>query len=186
MRLFLGIRIPNTIRDSLQKFKTALTTPDENVKWIAPDNLHLTLKFFGEVEQTRLETLENALHQSVIDQKRFSLQVQGTGFFPREQKAKVLWAGIQDPSNGLNKIADSIEKFSVQAGFPPNDNPFSAHLTMARFSSPPAAVFLEKIRSYRSFLFGEMEVKEFFIIQSQLRSSGSDYTLLKKFDLNVH
>jgi len=156
----------------------------KKVKWVRLENVHLTLKFLGEVEENRLEELKNALKKSVKGQKGFTLQVKGAGVFPNVKRPKVLWAGIEDSSKSLEKLAGNVEEAAVATGFSSNDKPFSAHLTVARIdpSSPPDLTGV--LKQYENFLFGEIPVEKIGLVQSRLMPSGPQYTLLEECPFN--
>lgn len=184
MRVFVAIEISDEMREQLENFKknfSKFSETTKKIKWIKPDNFHLTLKFFGEIEEERLPLLKTSLSKSITNQNPFMLDVKGVGCFPDLRRPRVLWAGIQQGSDTLKTLAEAVEKSSVSAGFPPSDKPFSAHLTIARFQMPPEQAFLEKIKQYESFSFGRIAVNKMNLIQSKLSPAGPHYTVLEEF-----
>ena len=187
MRLFVAVKIPDEVRQSLEHFCReikASTALPKKVKWARPENLHLTLKFFGEIEESRLEELLTALSRSMGNREPFSATARGIGVFPENAPPRVLWAGVDDPEEGLKKLAGSIEQETVLAGFPPSDKPFSAHLTLARFPTVPGAGIKDEVLKRENSVFGEIRVRAVSLIQSRLEASGPVYADLKEFFLH--
>lgn len=184
MRLFVGIKVSDLVQKSVDDFKkrvSRFSEMEKKARWTQSENLHFTLKFFGEIEEDRLENLQISLLESVRNQTRFSLEVKGLGFFPSFHHARILWLGVTDGSDQLEKLAESLEKSSTFAGFKPADKPFSSHLTIARFPLPPSTNLLRELKGTDSLLFGRMSVDRIHLIQTVLNPSGPIYTHLKEF-----
>ncbi|MBI3012834.1 MAG: RNA 2',3'-cyclic phosphodiesterase [Elusimicrobia bacterium] len=184
MRLFVAIPIPETIQKTisgyLRSLKGSALLPAQ-VKWVASKNLHLTLKFLGEVPDDRLKSLQASLRQSVLGKNIFSLQMKGLGCFPDSKRARVLWVGVNDPAGRLSGLAERVESHAVDSGFERADKPFSAHLTLARFPFPCACD--SAIVNEKETLFGEFVVSNLSLIQSSLHPSGPIYTTVSEFNL---
>lgn len=187
MRLFVSVEISDDLRGALTKIKEDLShsLTLKEAKWVKPENLHLTLKFFGEVPENDLAALEQALVESVKGKKSFLIQVHGMGCFPNLQRPRVLWAGIKEGAQSLEALAKSVEENSVAAGFAPVDKPFSAHLTLARFTAAPPKDFLVMMENVSARSFGEMKIEKISLIESQLSPSGPRYTTLREFSLEI-
>ena len=187
MRLFVAVHIPGQVREALAEFcdqcKASPALP-KKVKWVEPENLHLTLKFFGEIEENRLEDLSKSLSRAFEDQEPFSVAARGIGIFPEKGSPRVLWAGIGDPDQRLRDLADSIDRETVSAGFPPSDHLFSAHLTLARFPLVHVKALKTEISKHQSRSFGEIRVQKSALVRSRLGPSGAVYTDLKEFYLH--
>ncbi len=186
MRLFAAIRVPEDLRRSLtlccEEIGRMPALP-RKTKWVKEDNIHLTLKFFGEVDETRLKALESAIVQSTRPSKAFSLSVRGIGSFSLKGFPRVLWAGVADPESELSRCAESLETQTIQSGFEPSDKPFSAHLTLARFLSNPRGDFGEILQRESARDFGSMTVDRIHLVESRLSSEGPIYSDLKEFPL---
>ena len=186
MRLFAAVKIPDETRESLARFCEDLRKYfplPQKVKWVETPNLHLTLKFFGEIEPGRLDGLGRALSLAAGKHRRFSARAKGAGTFPEGRPARVLWAGIEDPAGALSRLAESVESDTVAAGFSPSDKPFSPHLTLARFPIVPPSAFQTKLAGHPDPGFGEIKVDKVFLIESRLGPSGPVYLDLKEFHL---
>jgi 2'-5' RNA ligase len=189
VRLFVALEIPAAVRDNLAaqiKELRHLPAPlaDKRLRWVRPENLHVTLKFIGEVEAARLDGIRRALTAIGLDAP-VGLELRGLGFFPDERYPRVLWVGL-NASGNLPALARDIDRALEGQGIARDQRAFTPHLTLARFE--PRA-FDEKLRtaiqknSQREF--GAFEAREFHLIQSKLQPSGAAYTSLAAFPLTL-
>ena len=187
MRLFVALEIPVAVRDNLAaqiKELRDLPAPlaDKRLRWVRPENLHVTLKFIGEVEAAKLDGIRSALTAIGVGAP-VGLDFRGLGFFPAEEYPRVLWAGLKASGN-LPVLARDIDRALEGQGIARDERAFTPHLTLARFESRG---FDEKLRaaiqknSEREF--GAFEAREFHLIQSRLKPSGAEYTSLAAFPL---
>ena len=180
MRLFIGIQIPQTIRSAFASLLKDFRAIAPQVKWVRAENLHVTLKFLGETELTKLSALQNAL-AAVRSAEPVNLEFHGLGFFPDEKRPRVLWAGM-DASANLKALAADIDQAAHRLAFPLEDRPFTPHLTLARFPLPGLPPkLLHAIREKSSQSFGSLHAEEFHLIESNLKSTGAEYTTLQTF-----
>src|SRR5712692_9740696 len=131
MRLFVALEIPSTVRKNLAELLQSLRVVSPQTRWVRPENLHVTLKFIGEVPEARLGAIRSALAGVGSDQP-VTLDFRGLGFFPNEKHPRVFWAGIEASPN-LKILAAEIDKGTEKLGIPREQRPFSPHLTLARF-----------------------------------------------------
>jgi 2'-5' RNA ligase len=187
VRLFVALEIPVAVRDNLAaqiKELRDLPAPlaDKRLRWVRPENLHVTLKFIGEVEAAKLDGIRSALTAIGVGAP-VGLDFRGLGFFPAEEYPRVLWAGLKAWGN-LPVLARDIDRALEGQGIARDERAFTPHLTLARFESRG---FDEKLRaaiqknSEREF--GAFEAREFHLIQSRLKPSGAEYTSLAAFPL---
>lgn len=149
------------------------------VKWVAPHQLHFTLKFLGEVPEGRIAAAREALSRSVDGLSAFSLTLSGLGAFPRREAARVIWAGCTSGREPLEALAAGVEEAFVAAGFPPEERPFSAHLTLGRVREGGGGRSLSELLAREARrTFGEVVVKEAVLFQSVLGPSGPAYSPL--------
>jgi len=182
MRLFVAIEIPPDVRAALAALLQEFRVIAPPAKWVRAENMHITLKFLGETESTKLAAIQEAL-RTIRSGQAVALRFLGLGFFPNEKRAKVFWAGIESSAN-LPAIAAEIDRSMHRLGFPLENRPFTPHLTLARFEPPgiPAKLFAAaEERSAREF--GSLTAREFHLIQSKLKPSGAEYTTLHSFPL---
>lgn len=107
-----------------------------NAKWIPKENLHLTLAFLGHVDGERIPSISEAVARALEGHVDFVARVGGLGAFPSRTRARVLWAGLHDPTGGLAGLADAVATSLEPLGFEREVRAFQAHVTIARLRSP--------------------------------------------------
>lgn len=180
MRLFVAIEIPTDVRGALAAFLNELRGIAPLAKWVRAENLHLTLKFLGETDSSRLGAISKALC-SVRSPHPVDAAVSGLGFFPEDRRSRVFWAGLEASPN-LKTLAADIDHALHKVGFPLEERPFSPHLTLARFNppgTPPKLASLVKENAARGF--GSLSESQFHLIESKLKPTGAEYTTLQSF-----
>jgi 2'-5' RNA ligase len=180
MRLFVALEISTSIREKLAELLAALRAVSPQTRWVRPENLHVTLKFIGEVPEAKLAAIRRALTQVCSDQA-VTLDFRGLGFFPDERHPRVLWAGVEASPNLVGLAAD-IEKATETLGIPREQRPFSPHLTLARFE--PARIpeqLWTAIQGNTGRDFGSLHTNHFHLIESKLKPSGAEYTTVESF-----
>lgn len=180
MRLFVALEIPSTVRENLAELLAVLRTVSPQTRWVRPENLHVTLKFIGEVPEEKLVSIRAALAQ-VRSEQSVTLDFRGLGFFPNEIHPRVFWVGIEASPN-LKSLAADIEKTMETLGIPKEQRQFSPHLTLARFESQRLTDKLRSaIQENAGRNFGSLRTNEFHLIQSKLKTSGAEYTTVESF-----
>lgn len=187
VRAFLAIAIPPAIQLALAQHITRLQRmTGANLRWVAAENIHLTLKFLGEVENTRLEIVQNAVRQTCAEQAGFEFFVGGLGAFPSLHRPRILWAGVQAPPE-LARLQQNLERATAQAGFPAEAGAFSPHLTLGRVREPIGSISLNTLRaalnSTRIEALGAAPVDFIHLYRSELSPDGPRYSLLFKAPL---
>jgi 2'-5' RNA ligase len=180
VRLFVALEIPASVRgnlaDLIREFRALASQP----KWVRAENLHITLKFIGEVPPHKLDAIRAAL-SAVRSAQPVELRFQGLGFFPNERRPRVFWAGMDAPGN-LAPLAADVDRAITALGFPQETREFTPHLTLARFDPPgisePLRVAVERNKARE---FGMLRTREFHLIESKLKSTGAEYTTLQSF-----
>ena len=175
-RLFVAIRPPEEIRDLL------IDTMDDSpaLRWIGEDQLHLTLRFIGEVERPVADDIAAALQR--IRSPRFDLRIEGVGQF-EHRSGGALWAGI-DPREPVSALAAKVERTVQQAGLAPERRAFSPHITLARWNRRNAEAveaFLRRHADLRSNPFG---VEHVILYESRLSRHGPHYEEVATFALD--
>jgi 2'-5' RNA ligase len=180
MRLFVALEIPSTVRENLAELLKSLRSMSPQTRWVRPENLHVTLKFIGEVPETKLAAIRSALAGARSDQP-VTLDFRGLGFFPNEKHPRVFWAGIEASAN-LKTLAADIDKATEKLGIPREKRPFSPHLTLARFEPPRLPEKLRAaIQENSARDFGSLCTNQFQLIESKLKPSGAEYTTVESF-----
>jgi len=178
MRLFIALEIPVAVRENLAALLKSLQAISPETGWVRPENLHLTLKFIGEVCETKLAAIRSAL-ATVRSDRPVTLRFRGLGFFPDEKHPRVFWAGIEASPN-LKTLSADIDKATERLGIPREQRPFSPHLTLARFGSPGLPEKLRAaIQENAARELGSLRTSQFHLIESKLQPSGAEYTTLE-------
>jgi len=154
--------------------------PEAKASWNRDANLHLTLKFLGEIPQASVADFSNAASRAVVGLTPFSIRLEQAGAFPKHGQPRVLWMGITDCSGGLGELHARLEDESGRIGFKKEGRPFHPHLTIARVRQPQRARTLAAAHQQLEFTPAEIDVSELLVIRSELSSSGSKYTVVSR------
>jgi 2'-5' RNA ligase len=156
------------------------------MRWVNPENIHLTLKFLGDTPQRNISDLSKALKQTVFGFLPFEIVFKGTGCFPDTRRPRILWAGVNGPAT-LFELQSNIDRALLAIGFPTEKRPFSPHLTLARISERTSEdtdlKVIQGVNSFQDVFFGHMLVERVTLFQSVLAPKGSIYTPLVRFAL---
>ncbi len=181
MRLFVAIELPDEVKDQLVALKTDLP----NAVWVKRPALHLTLRFLGDrIDPIRVTPIQLALASVHAD--AFPLALDGTGRFPpgTQRPARVLWAGLT-ATPALLALHAAVEQALAQADFPPEDRPFSPHITLARLKGDQTAPQIERFLDRQcGFHSDPFTVSAFYLISSVLTPEGPNYRHEGTFRLN--
>jgi len=180
MRLFVALEIPSTVRENLAALLNSLRAVSPQTRWVRAENLHVTLKFIGEVADTKLAAIRGAL-AAVRSEQPVTLDFRGFGFFPNEKHPRVFWVGIEASAN-LKSLAADIDRATEKLGVPLEKRPFSPHLTLARFEPPRLPEKLRAaIQESVARDFGSLRTSQFHLIESKLKPAGAEYTTVESF-----
>jgi len=180
MRLFIALTLSFEVHTELDSFMQALKPIAGNsIRWVDAANIHLTLKFLGEVEPAKLKRLSDEIRQIASASVPFDFSVCGTGVFPAWNRPRILWAGVDAPTN-LISLQSQIDLSTRAIGFPSEARVFSPHLTLGRVNewmtpSQLSALRLEMDQG-KDKVFGTVAANQVTIFQSTLRPSGPVYT----------
>ncbi len=178
MRLFIALEIPVAVRENLAALLKSLQAISPETRWVRPESLHLTLKFIGEVCETKLAAVRSVL-ATVRSDGPLTLRFRGLGFFPDEKHPRVFWVGIEASPN-LKTLWADIDKATERLGIPREQRPFLPHLTLARFGSPGLSEKLRgAIQENAARELGSLRTSQFHLIESKLQPSGAEYTTLE-------
>jgi 2'-5' RNA ligase len=181
MRLFVALNLPSEIRERLAAAQDRLRRAEADVSWVRADNIHVSLKFLGETEEKRLDRIRPALHEAARASAPISMEVLGVGSFGG-RIPRVVYVGVGEGAEPLTELAGRIEAALGRVGFPKERRGFTAHLTLGRVRSPRnAEALLAALEEFRAEKFGTLTAMHFDLMQSELRPSGSLYTVLEQF-----
>lgn len=174
-RLFAAIRPPAAVIDAL----LALETYVPGARWQDEDQLHLTLRFFGEIGAAQAEELAGALES--VTAPPFALALRGAGHFEKKGRAHTLWAGLA-PSDALLALQRKVESAARRAGLPPESRRFAPHITLARLGAGGGPV-LPFLAAHGALSGAPWQVEAFDLIESTLTPAGSVYETVRRYRL---
>jgi RNA 2',3'-cyclic 3'-phosphodiesterase len=185
IRLFLGVEISMAALRELTAAAEALRrkarTAGLRVRWVAPETYHVTLKFLGWTRPEAVGAISDVLGDAIAGVDGFTNTGRGLGAFPRTDRARVLWAGLDDPAGGLTRLAGIVESELEPIGFAREQRPFHGHVTLGRIRQPEDVQVLLVGGSER--LFRESRITAVTLFESILKSSGSEYRAQARFSL---
>lgn len=187
MRCFIAIDIDKKIRSALsglqQQLRNGVDVKKSDVKWVNPENIHLTLKFLGEIKDAKVVEVCNIVKAVAGRHKGFELDIESVGHFGGKS-ARVLWVGTGEGEKNLLELQQDIEKSLALAGWPQETREFSGHLTLCRIRNSKAGVKLAQVsEDYKDFKLGMISADSVSVYQSQLKPTGPIYTLLGNYKL---
>jgi 2'-5' RNA ligase len=184
LRSFLAIELPKSIQKKIEEVQRDLKTSHADVKWVLPEKIHLTLKFFGNIEESKVDPILQSIGNLIQRTSPFSIKVQGMGAFPHSKNPRVIWMGLRSGKEVLATFQKELEGTLAKIGFEPEDRPFQPHLTLGRMkSSQGKDDLVGKMEEHREEEFGSVEVEKVVLFKSDLRPSGPIYTALKELRL---
>lgn len=154
----------------------------ENIKWVDPANLHLTLSFLGDTEEKRIKLLSEMLTEKCTGFGEFEFVLTGTGVFKSFSDPRVIWTGIK-ATEKLALLNNSIIAGLKESGFPVEERPFKPHLTVGRIRSVRDAGYLRNVLEKYKEEFQKVQVSEVILFESILQQTGPIYKPLGKFSL---
>ena len=184
--MFCAIELPKPTRELVLRHIACLkaAVPDARASWARDTNLHLTLKFLGEVPQASVPDFSEAAARAAAGLQPFSIRLEQTGVFPSHGQPRVLWIGINDLSAKLAELHARLEGESARAGLAKEARPFHPHLTIARFRQPQHARTLAAAHKQMEFEPLEIAVSQLVVLRSELSSEGSSYTVVSRHPLD--
>jgi len=185
IRTFVAVLIDDDLRRRIAGVQDQLKRLAPDVKWVAPENLHVTMKFLGDVREDMLPDVFAAVEKAAGGFSPFDVSVSGLGAFPSPSRARVVWVGLGDGWEQLRDLASAVEANLAALGFAREDKEFKAHITIGRVKF---SRFLDRLAEG----FGEVEsgglgvqsVASIAVMRSELRPSGPVYTPLKMIPLS--
>jgi 2'-5' RNA ligase len=181
IRAFIAIDLSKEIQyrldDVLEKFKTQLVNVP--VRWVAVINIHLTLKFLGDVSLSNLHLLTDMIQAEVSNHHQFDISVGGAGAFPKNRQPRVIWVGVEAPQE-LIAIQNGIETATSRLGYAREERAFSPHLTLGRISrnatSQDMKTISQSLENTRVGFLGATCVEKIHLYRSDLQPTGAVYT----------
>ena len=186
MRLFIAVPIPAEVKTAIADVLAGLSRAGADVKWVRPENLHLTLSFLGEHRAEDVSAIKAAVDRATRGTAAFSLAFSRAGVFESWERPRVLWLGIERGADALGGLAAGLHRQLVQTGIEMADKgrPFAAHLTLGRFRSRRHVERLRDVAaSFAAPQAMEMPVGRLILYESRLFPEGPRYTALAESKL---
>ena len=180
MRVFIAIDLPNEIRKQLKELQRELRPLASAARWVAPESIHVTLKFLGEVPEERMEQVDGAL--AGLTWKPFTISVHGVGFFPGARSPRVFWTGMEAPT--MQGLTEELDARMERLGFDKEKRKFRPHITLARSKTSridPSLVAASA--KYEERDFGSFTADRIYLFQSTMNPGGAVYTKVKEYAL---
>lgn len=176
MRTFIAFNLPEEVIASLGDLQKALKQQDLKIRWVHPENIHLTLKFLGDISAEELPAVKRVIRTVSLSQTVFSLEAKGLGVFPTVKKARVLWSGIHGDVKRLGDLQSNLDRALVDMGFEPEKRAFRGHLTLGRIKGRVDGRALASATSrFGSFVSPPFKTERLILYKSDLKPSGAVY-----------
>ncbi len=183
VRAFLAIDPPEGVIRKIAVIQDALKKDIRgSIGWVRPEGIHLTLKFFGDIDREEIGTISGVVAGHAAAVPALKLDIQGLGVFPNARRPRVLWVGVGGETAKLLGLQQAIDGEFEARGFKREDRPFRAHLTLARIRSPQGLAGIDRmLAEKRNESAGSFEAKGLTLFKSDLTPRGAIYTVLADF-----
>ena len=183
MRLFVAIEFSDRIRSVLENVQAALRPKCDGVRWVRPEQLHLTAKFLGEVPDGKVSAVAEAVARAAAAVTSFTMEVSGCGCFPPRGAVRIVWVGLREEAGALARCVETVEEELQKIGFSRERRPFSPHVTIGRVREGRSHGGIRS--AAEAFTFGptEQAVSSITLMSSVLSPKGPTYTAVRKVDL---
>jgi RNA 2',3'-cyclic 3'-phosphodiesterase len=184
-RIFAAVNLSIEVTRRLHELQRTLrpkVDPEVRVSWVPAANLHVTLKFYGDMPDEQVEAAADALAKAASGRPGFTLVTRGLGVFPDPARPRVLWAGLTEGVTALVSLAEAVEGTSVALGFGRESRPFHAHVTLARIKAGGAGI-AELLKAHEATTFPASPVSEVVLYESRLLKTGAEYVALRRVPL---
>jgi 2'-5' RNA ligase len=185
IRTFIAVDIGKAIRDRAVALQETLAKSTSDVKWVEPENIHVTLLFLGEVDEREVPAVCRAVADQLREQPAFSLSVEGVGCFPNSRRPRVLWIGVGEGTQELCAIHDTLEPPLLDLGcYRREERKYTPHITLGRVKTDrPADRLAQALAQQAGWRGGQTVVNEVHVMSSKLGSHGPAYAILSRAKL---
>jgi len=180
IRTFISIDVGEEIRERLVSLQQNLALVEPEVKWVEPENLHLTLLFLGEVDQRETIDICRAAQKALHDMPAFVMSVEAAGCFPNIRRPRTLWVGVGKGAEEVCAVHDAIEKPLLEMGnYRRETRGYTPHVTLGRVKSDrPSDALAKALQKHQTWSAGEVTVEDVCVMSSVLGQDGPTYTVL--------
>jgi len=185
MRLFVAIELSDEARTAVARCQSKLARQDNDsrVRWTPSQNVHLTIRFLGEVPEAEVVSVSQAVESSTNAVPPFSMRIDNVGCFPTRGKVRIVWVGIEENSGAMARLAAKTESEIVAAGFPPESRPYRPHVTIGRVKDDRSGGDLRRVIGSCAFDGVEQTVDRVVVMASQLSPGGPTYLVVSTHPL---
>jgi 2'-5' RNA ligase len=185
IRAFLAMEPPEHILQAVAHMQEKLKREiSGRISWTKPQGQHLTLKFFGDISTEDVKNICAAVQNRIASESSLNLKIERLGVFPDAHRPRVLWCGFTGEVEKLSVLRKQLDDDFAGIGFPGEDRPFRAHITLARIKDVHGLAGIgEALTKHSGFAAGEFVCKELILFQSKLSPQGAVYTKLAEFEL---
>lgn len=184
MRLFIAIEIPEDVKKLMAEAQAKLRGTSVDAGWTRAEGIHLTLKFLGEVLETKVPEIMTALSGAVKGTGGFRLDGAGAGAFPNPKNARVVWIGMSGETDKLTRLQAAVEKAMIGFGFKREDRAFTPHLTLGRIKYIRSRdAWLKALEGIKDITLPGFDVHAVSLMKSELKPSGAVYTEIGRVEL---
>ncbi len=179
MRLFFGVGLPSGVKKEVNAFCLKIREKLPKMKWVEEENLHITMRFLGDVDSTKIGLLTQISEETSRELKKFPVTLGNLGAFPSPAKARVFWWGLREGEKECTELFNILETQLVKNGFEAEDKTFHPHITLARLKFP-ALLPLERLTTRDTLSF---TASSFELYESTLTPKGPIYKIIERFNL---
>ena len=179
-RTFIAVELSSTVRQRATDLIQRLQASESRVNWVAPENMHITLKFLGDQTDSEMVTICRTVQEAVQQLPPFEFCCHGAGAFPSCQRPRTLWIGVQLGADQLQQLQRHVEEALSKLGYPRENREFHPHLTIGRVRSggPAVEILGQLVQKAESFQVGTVHTDEVVIYGSFLQRGGPRYEVL--------
>ncbi|MCU0873213.1 MAG: RNA 2',3'-cyclic phosphodiesterase [Pirellulaceae bacterium] len=187
IRTFIAVELSAAVRAEAVRLVELLRPAGGDAKWVEPQNMHLTLKFLGDVREEAIADVCRVVTKAAVDFPPFDIKLSGAGAFPDLRRPRTLWIGVTQGQQELVRLQTAIERALAKRGFPKENRDFFPHLTIGRIreSGPQMGELGQLIHIHADFAAGGSTVREVVVFASHLSSSGPAYEALARAALGA-
>jgi 2'-5' RNA ligase len=184
IRTFIAVDLDKTVRNRTVRLQETLKETGTEVKWVEPENLHVSLLFLGEVNEQEVVEVCRIVDETAQHHSSFLMRVESAGCFPHPRRPRVLWVGIGEGKQALCAIHDDLETALLDLGFRREERKYSPHITLGRVKSDgPTENLASALAQQAGWKGGEIQVGEVLVMGSKLTPTGPEYTVLSRAKL---
>ncbi len=183
MRLFLAVELPTEAQKAANQVSDRLCIANAEVRWVATENIHITLRFLGDVAQGDVHSLCQEVESQLVGAESFEAALEEVGTFPRSGHARVIWVGVSQGARELKELALRVNKGLARIGFPPENRRFSPHATLGRVRKESVSACQVQ---QMALIATPFSVDGITLFESQLSRHGSRYTRVARFEFDAN